>query len=152
MRLVVPVAEPVKRARRVELLTISGSSEDCLSLRSILSHTNWLVHWVADRYEALLFLEEHDVAVIVCSKELPDGTWSELLDGVRRIPNPPNVLVYSDQADRAFGIAVLNAGGYDWLLTPFQQDEVLRAISVACRAWHHDARQRQNFGDAAMTA
>jgi DNA-binding response OmpR family regulator len=131
---------------------ISGSSEDCLSLRSILSHTNWLVHWVADRYEALLFLQEHDVPVILCPKELPDGDWSELLDAVRCFPNPPNVLVYSDRADRRFGIAVLNAGGYDWLLTPLQQDEVLRAISMACRAWHHDARQRQNFGAAAMTA
>jgi len=33
-----------------------------------------------------------------------------------------------------------------------QQDEVLRAISVACRAWHDDARQRQNIGAAVMTA
>ena len=149
---VVPVPEPVRRARRVELLTISGCSKDCLSLRSILSHTNWLVHWVADRYEALLFLQEHDVPVVVCPKVLPDATWRELLGAVRQFRNPPNVLVYSEQADGDFGIEVLNAGGYDLLPTPLQQDEVLRAVSVACRAWHSDARQTQNIGAAVMTA
>jgi DNA-binding response OmpR family regulator len=149
---VIPVAQPAQRARRVELLTISTPSKDCLALRSILLHTNWLVRWVADQYEAVLFLKEHAVPVIVCPRQLPDATWSELLDAVSQLPNPPNVLVYGDQADREFGIGVLNAGGYDLLTTPLQQDQVLRAISVACRAWHDDARQRHMLHVAAMTA
>ena len=152
MSRVVPVAEPVKRGRKVELLTIRTPSRDYLSLRSILFHTNWLVHWVADLYEATIFLEDHAVPVVVCPRDLPDATWGELLDAVRRLPNPPNVLVYSDEADQGFGIEVLNAGGYDLLPTPFQRDEVLRAISVACRAWHDGVRQRQTLGAAVMTA
>jgi hypothetical protein len=43
---------------------------------------------------------------------------------------------------------VLHAAGYDLLRIPLQQDEVLRSISVACRAWHDDARHPNT---AAMT-
>ena len=55
----------------------------------ILLHTNWQVHWVADLYKAMLFLKEHSVPMMVCPRELPDATWSELLEAVHQSPKPP---------------------------------------------------------------
>jgi len=141
----------IRTPQKVELLAISGRSRDCLTLQSILIHTNWLAHWVADAHEAMLFLRDHPVPVLVCPEELPDATWSELLLTTQDLVSPPKVLVYSERADQNLGNEVLDAGGYDLLSTPLQRDEVLRAISLACRTWREEVR-RQEVHTAAMTA
>jgi DNA-binding NtrC family response regulator len=142
---------PIRAAQKMELLAIRARSRDCLTLQSILIHTNWLVHWVADAHEAMLFLSDHPLPVLVCSEELPDGTWSDLLAATQELVSPPKVLVYSDQADHHLGSQVLGAGGYDLLSTPLQREEVLRAISLACRTWREEIR-RQEVHAAVMTA
>jgi DNA-binding NtrC family response regulator len=142
---------PIRTPQKVELLAITSRSRDCLSLQSILIHTNWLVHWVADAHEAMLFLRDHPVPVLVCREELPDATWSDLLAATHELLSPPKVLVYSDRADQNLGTEVLDAGGYDLLFTPFQRDEVLRSISLACRTWREELR-RQDIHAIAMTA
>jgi len=137
--------------QRVELLAVSGCSRDRLSLESILIHTNWLVHWVADGYEAMLFLRDHPVPVFVCPEELPDTTWRDLVGATQELASPPKILVFADRADQSLGAEVLDAGGYQLLATPLQRDEVLRAISLACRTWREEIR-RQEVHAAAMTA
>ena len=140
-----------RSALKLELLAVSDQSRSSQLLRSILLHTNWLVHWVAGRQEAMLFLRDHPVPVFVCPEELPDGSWRRLLTAAASLDNPPKVLVYSNRADRDFANEVLEAGGYDILSTPLQQDEVLRAISLASRTWRDEVR-RYGYLAAAMTA
>ena len=142
---------PIRTPQRVEVLAISSRTRDCQSLQSILIHTNWLVHWAPDRYEAMLFLREHPVPAVVCPDEMPDATWRDLLADTSQLSNPPKVLVYSDNAAQGLGIDVLEAGGYDLLWTPLQRDEVLRAISLACRTWREEMRRHEGHA-AAMTA
>jgi DNA-binding NtrC family response regulator len=137
--------------RRMEVLTIDGQTRDCRSLRSILIHTNWRVHWVADLFEAMLFLHDRPVPVMVCPENLPDGSWSEVLCDVRQFPHAPKVLVYSGHSGQGLGLDILNAGAFDLLSAPLQRDEVLRAISLASRAWHDEARGREQCA-AAMSA
>lgn len=142
---------PIRTPQKVELLAIRERSKDCMALQSILIHTNWLVHWVADSLEAMLFLSENPVPVLVCPKELPDATWRDLLASTQELPSPPKILVYSDQADQNLGSEVLRAGGYDLLSSPLQRDEVLRGISLACRTWREEVRG-QAVQATAMTA
>ena len=138
-------------AQKVELLAVHGRPREFLSLQSILLHTNWLVHWVADRYEAMLFLRDHPVPVLLCPEALPDGIWSDLLAATQELGTPPKALVYSDRADPNLVTEVMDAGGYDFLSAPLQRDEVLRAISLASRTWREEIR-RQEFCAVAMTA
>ena len=142
---------PIRTPQKVELLAIRERSRDCLALQSTLIHTNWQVHWVADALEAMLFLNDHPVPVLVCPEELPDGSWSDLLAATQQLASPPKVLVYSDRADRNLGSEVLDAGGYELLSTPLQRDEVLRGISLACRTWREEIRG-QLVQATAMTA
>lgn len=142
---------PIRTPQRVELLAIRANSRDCLTLQSIFVHTNWRVHWVADAHEAMLFLTDHPVPVLVSPEELPDGAWSDLLASTQDLPIPPKVLVYSDRADQELGSEVLDAGGYDLLSTPLQRDEILRVVSLACRTWRDELR-RQDMHATAMSA
>lgn len=142
---------PIRNLPRIEVLAISSRERDCQSLQSILIHTNWMIHWAPDRHEAVLFLREHPVPVVVCPEEMPDATWKDFLDDASRLAHPPKVLVYSHYAGRGLGIKVLESGGYDLLSTPLERDEVLRGISLACRAWRDELRREGVFA-AAMTA
>ena len=125
--------------RKLEVLTINNDKKDCAALRSIMGHTNWIFHCVPDISRAIQFLEKNLVPVIVCSKQLPDGTWKDVLAVVRRFPNPPDVLVYTAQPDDRLWMDVLSSGGYDLLQVPFNRDEVLRVISLASRKWWDQA-------------
>ncbi|PYT34325.1 MAG: hypothetical protein DMG58_05195 [Acidobacteria bacterium] len=125
---------------RLQVLTINNEGHDCASLRSIMRHTNWVFHCVPDLAKALEFLGRHFVPVIVCSKELPDATWKDVVAAMARFPIPPKVLVYSHQADDAFWMEVLKSGAYDLLPAPFSAEEVLRLVSLACRKWKDDAK------------
>jgi DNA-binding NtrC family response regulator len=129
-----------KTGPRLEVLTINNEDRDCSSLQSIIRHTNWVFHCVPDLAKALEFLNEHFVPVIVCSKELPDATWKDVLVAVAAFPIPPKVLVHSHQADDAFWMEVLKSGAYDLLPVPFNAEEVLRLVSLACRKWKDDEK------------
>src|ERR1700719_2751395 len=98
------------RKRKLEVLTINNNQEDCASLRSIMGHTNWIFHCVPDLSRAIQFLEKNLVPVIVCSKELPGGTWKDVLAVVRRLANPPDVVVYTAQPDDRLWMEVLSSG------------------------------------------
>jgi DNA-binding NtrC family response regulator len=135
-----PVRGAVKTGARFEVLTINNEGYDCASLQSITRHTNWAFHCVPDLAQALEFLERRFVPVIVCSRELPDATWKDVLAAMARFPIPPKVLVYAHQADNAFWMEVLKSGAYDLLPAPFNAEEVLRLVSLACRSWQDDAR------------
>jgi len=97
-------------------------------------------------------LKNHFVPVVVCSQELPDATWKEVLTAVRRFPIPPKVLVYCDRANTSFLMEVLNAGGYDVVLTPFDRDEILRLIALACLKWKDDANALKQSLEAGRAA
>jgi DNA-binding NtrC family response regulator len=129
-----------KTGPRLEVLTINNEGHDCASLQSIMRHTNWVFHCVPDLAKALAFLDKRFVPVIVCSKDLPDATWKDVLAAMARFPVPPKVLVYSHQADDAFWMEVLKSGAYDLLPVPFNAEEVLRLVSLACRQWNDDAK------------
>lgn len=129
-----------KTGPRLEVLTINNEGHDCASLQSIMRHTNWIFHCVPNLAKALEFLGNHFVPVIVCSKELPDATWKDVLAAMARFPIPPKVLVYSHQANDAFWMEVLKSGAYDLLPAPFNAEEVLRLVSLACRKWKDDAK------------
>jgi DNA-binding NtrC family response regulator len=92
----------------------------------------------------LALLRDQSVPVLLCECALADGNWEDLLKAVAELPAPPKVIVYSRLADESLWAKVLNLGGFDVLMTPFEAEEVLR---VTFAAWSHWER-----GFAARTA
>jgi DNA-binding NtrC family response regulator len=92
----------------------------------------------------LALLRDQSVAVLLCERDHADGNWEDLLKATARLPAPPNLIVFSRLADESLWAQVLNLGGFDVLMTPFEAEEVLR---VTFAAWSHWER-----GFAARTA
>jgi DNA-binding NtrC family response regulator len=115
----------------VKVLSISPNDEDYQALGLIFSHTNWTILRVESVADALAYLKSHEVSVVLCARTIRDGVWKDVLKQVRRLEQPPEVVVFAPQADDWLWADVLEQGGYDVLESPFDAPEVYRVVSLA---------------------
>lgn len=119
----------------VELLLVSSRELDHTTVTEILRRSHWKLQEAFGLEEALAFLRDHAVPVVICESTLPDGNWVRFLEEVAQLPEPPSVIVSSRLADERLWAQVLNLGGYDLLLIPFRPEEVLRTSHLAWLSW-----------------
>lgn len=120
------------------VLAVSPLRTDRVRLREILSQGNWKVNEASDCSEALALLRGQSVPVLLCERDHADGNWEDLLKATARLPAPPNLIVFSRLADASLWAQVLNLGGFDVLMTPFEPEEVLRVTFAAWSRWERD--------------
>jgi len=82
---------------------------------------------------ALKFIGEHYVHGIVASAALPDMGVLNLIEQVRRISTSPAIILLSPDKDVTEIIAALNAGADDFILKPYQADELIARINAVLR-------------------
>jgi len=127
------------------VLAVSPLPADRVLLREILDQGPWKLHEASTCREALDLLRDNKVSVLLSERDHADGNWEELLNATARLPAPPQLIVFSRLADESLWAEVLNMGGFDVLLTPFEAEEVLRVTFAAWSRWECD------FGPAPPT-
>jgi DNA-binding NtrC family response regulator len=122
---------------RVSVLTVLCDRWEHSSLLHHLRQSNWEVYSVNTIGQALAFLRETAVGVVVAQYR-PSGelSWRNLLDETRGLSPAPRLIVTDPHPDEAKWAEVLNLGAYDLLPQPFAQREVSRAIVSAWHSWH----------------
>lgn len=120
----------------ITLLAISPNQEDRQSLEHILDIDRWTVQGARNLEEASSLLRQ-EPSLVLCEKDLPDGSWKDVFHQARRLETPPPIVVVSRQADERFWAEVLNLGCYDVLLKPFEYSEVRRVMGMALRHRDH---------------
>jgi DNA-binding NtrC family response regulator len=120
------------------VLAVSPLPADRCQLREILSQGSWKLHEASTCREALALLRDHSIRVLLSERDHADGNWEELLNATARLPAPPKLIVFSRLADESLWAEVLNMGGFDVLMTPFEQEEVLRVTFAAWSRWECD--------------
>lgn len=121
---------------KIALLIVSPDSEDETILRNLLPTANMPLFERCDSVEAAMpQIRNSQPAIVICERELPDGNWKCILGTCEALPKPPVVLVVSRQADENLWAEVLNLGGYDVLLKPFDRSEVTRVLNASWREW-----------------
>jgi DNA-binding response OmpR family regulator len=125
----------------VKVLLVSPLDDDHRFLTQILRHSKWKYYVARSRTEALAFLRNNAVSVLICEADLSDGTWRDLLDEADRLEHAPVLIVTSRAADDALWAEVLNLGGYNVLAQPFDSREVFRVVGNAWLHW----RNRQKY-------
>jgi two-component system chemotaxis response regulator CheY len=98
---------------------------------------------VCDCSEARRMLEtEAPVQVVVTDTTLPDGDWRRVLEIVERGYPNIEVIVCSRLGDHTLWLDVLEQGGYDVLVEPFEHEEVRRIVEAAAsRGYPHPCTQ-----------
>jgi DNA-binding response OmpR family regulator len=125
-----PASQPP--AETITLLVVDPNPEDCQSLLAILSSADWRVHRASSFREATTLLHESVPDLVLCEKDLPDGTWRDVFRAAEGQPGCPAVVVVSRKSDERLWAEVLNIGAYDMLLKPFDGSEVRRMVRCAC--------------------
>ena len=88
-------------------------------------------------------MRENPAPVIICERDLPDGEWKDVMDGLKLLARPPSVIVISRHADEDLWVAVLTLGGYDVLPKPLEEEETQRAVDSAWRPRGGGGREDQ---------
>jgi DNA-binding response OmpR family regulator len=132
---------PSSNPENISVLVATPHPEDLNSLRHILQHHDWSLSLCTSAREAVEKAAQLGPAILICERDLPDGTWKDVLHRMESMVNPPLILVVSKHADDSLWAEVLNLGGYDVLLKPFDRSEVTRVVGMAWRQWFSMQRQ-----------
>ena len=122
----------------ITVLLVTAKTSHQAEFRTIFERANWRLDCVQTLAETDAYVREHGPAVVICEKDLPDGDWKMVLNRFETLPSKPNLIVTSRLADEALWAEVLNLGGYDVLVQPFDADEVSRVVFLA---WHEHHRR-----------
>jgi DNA-binding response OmpR family regulator len=105
-------------------------------LHNLFSESGWEIHLAQTFQEVLTAVREKRVGVVLSDSRFSDGhCWKDLLDEIQPLESPPMLIVTDRLADERLWAEVLNLGGYDLLLKPFEPEEVLRVVSSAWATW-----------------
>jgi DNA-binding response OmpR family regulator len=110
--------------------------------------TPFLVHHARTYRDAIAQIRNDPIAVVLSEAELPDGSWRDLIAGLRLIASPPSLIVISRLADACLWAEVLNLGGYDLLLKPLDCMEVRRVVEAAARPGQWRSSKSTGFAGA----
>jgi DNA-binding NtrC family response regulator len=123
------------------ILSVSPNPEDHSTLEAIIGNSPWALLKANNLFTArALLLQEQNISVVFCERNLMSGTWIDIVKHVQPLPNPPAVIVTSRLADDRLWSEVLNRGGWDLLAKPFDHAEVLRSVRSA---WQHCQNETQ---------
>lgn len=130
----------VARDPGVSALLVGEYETDRILLRELFRESGWRLVEAIDRRRALDCLNRNPVHVVITESDLPRWHWRRVLNDLRRVPQPPQLIVTSRTADDYLWAEVLNIGGFDVLAQPLERDEVQRVVSSARR--HYDLPAR----------
>jgi DNA-binding NtrC family response regulator len=123
------------------ILSVSPADVDHSSLEAIIADSPCVLMKAHDLVSALSLLQRHDIAVVVCERDLGLGRYVDVLEHLRALPHAPSLIVACKLADEHLWAEALNLGAYDVLAKPFDAAEVTRTLSLAWVHWciHNDA-------------
>jgi DNA-binding NtrC family response regulator len=133
---------------RAAILAVSANEGDLLRLRWLFTGSNWELHVVHTLAEARTWLRWNTTPIAITDACLPDGDWRDFLWMVEEFENPPNLVVFSRQADDELWREALNLGVFDVLASDARKTDLFTTLSIAWRNWE-DRRRHLKEGERA---
>jgi two-component system OmpR family response regulator len=105
------------------------------AMRDQVSADGHGVDWMQRLDDARAALDTVDYGLILLDLNLPDGRGLDLLKSLRQRGNPVPVIITTAQDQVAIRIEGLNAGADDYLVKPFDLDEMTARVSAVARRY-----------------
>jgi len=121
------------REGSVSALLVGEYENDRVLVRDVFRKLGWRLFEARDGRRAMAWLQRHGVQVVIAEGGPAGAGWLRLLEALRDLPDPPQLVVTSRTADDFLWSEVLNCGGYDVLPRPLNRDEAERVIAGAGR-------------------
>jgi DNA-binding NtrC family response regulator len=135
----------------VTVLAISPLPEDHALLSEIFTHSKWQLCHATNCEEAIYFLRENRVGVVITECDLDDSCWKELYQEAMELAHPrPRFIIASRLADDRLWSEALNLGAYNVLAKPFDPKEVFWVVSHAWLDWKRELEGGRRAAAAAV--
>jgi len=121
----------------VSLLLVSPSPDDHKTLQEIMRDSNWTIHHAPSLGRARALLRDESVMFVICERDVPPGTWKDVLREAVSRAKPLSFILTSPHADDYLWAEALNMGAYDVLAKPFRASEVIRTLQMAFLHWKY---------------
>lgn len=108
------------------------------------------VDWMQRLDDARAALDTVDYGLILLDLNLPDGRGLDLLKGLRKAGNPVPVIITTAQDQVVVRIEGLNAGADDYLVKPFDLDEMSARVAAVARRYAGIATPELTVGAATV--
>jgi len=119
--------------RLIDILAISDNPTLGLYLSELFAGSGWTIVCAHTWEAGVSFLKDNRVAVAVCEDNLPDGDWQGAAKELRSFAGAPALVVIG--GDHGLVPEVLAAGGFDALVRPVRESEVVWVIASAWHCW-----------------
>jgi DNA-binding response OmpR family regulator len=117
----------------MRILLVEDEVELAGALRLALARRGFVVDWVPDLEQAREAVSEPGLRAVLLDRGLPDGDGLRLLPMLRRLADPPPVIVLTARGQTTDRVEGLDAGAEDYLAKPFELDELLARLRVVMR-------------------
>ncbi len=116
-----------------EILIVDDDEDVCKSLTEIIRREGYRARPVGSLCESRVALRERTYDLVLLDVRLADGCGLELLEEMRRVPDPPEVIVLTGVPDRDGARTAMFSGVWDYLLKPPTRSGIREAIQGALR-------------------
>jgi DNA-binding NtrC family response regulator len=122
-------------------LSVGIGKSEYRFLQDVFRGAGWLLFEAGERRQALQSVLENAIQVVIAERDVPSWHWQQILDDLRLLSCPPQLIVAARHADERLWAEALNVGAYDVLALPFDRSEVERVVDGARRHFDpHSAR------------
>src|SRR4051812_24509055 len=83
------------------ILSLSAAAEDHVAVRKSLSRIACRVQTAESCHSAFGILRYGRISIVVCERDLPDGSWRDVLERLDSSPDKPLLIVTSRLADES---------------------------------------------------
>jgi DNA-binding NtrC family response regulator len=117
----------------IDILAISDNPRLIVYLSGLFHRSGWSIARARTCQEGVAFVKNNRAAVAVCEESLPDGFWHDTAVALSSLPDAPALIVVS--SDPSLVHEVLALGGFDVLVRPLRESDVVWTIATAWHAW-----------------
>src|SRR3989440_5103374 len=117
--------------RKTRLLVVDDDSLLRKLVTEQLSRSDFAATPAASARECLQLLREADYDVVLLDIMMPDMSGLEALREIRRLEDPPEVVMLTADTSLATGVEAMRQGAYDYLTKPATLDEMEAVVRKA---------------------
>jgi DNA-binding NtrC family response regulator len=113
-------------------LLVHHNSETLAALAGALQRQGMHILHAQSRAQAKRMLGGlNPVPLVFTDKQLPDGTWADVLAAAEQAVQPVNVIVVARLVDTRFYVEAIETGAFDFLAPPFNATDLAYVVRTA---------------------
>lgn len=129
----------------ISVIAIGGGETDYSPLRDMFREASWELFETTSAKEALSIIKKYQIPVVLMDRDVPGTNWKDVLKDLRSVKPAPALIITARFADEYLWAEVLNMGGYDILVQPFDQEEVIRVFRAAVRHFTNECERSRKL-------